>query len=208
MSIAYRLVTPSGWDRIPLDQRAERAVARIVERQFRGIDDAPHLKAELRQGLVDQARQAAEVGGREMFLSSVMVGPMPLQSTLLVTELDGDPALDDTEVLGEVALLLHDADVESVRVAEHPAGRALRRVRIEPAASAETHDTLVVEWYLVAPGGASVVLLTFSTLLLPIREAFETLFDVVAASVRWRSPVASSGAGSDRPRAPASDIRS
>ncbi|GAA4109858.1 hypothetical protein GCM10022215_04600 [Nocardioides fonticola] len=190
MSPRYRLLAPEGWDRIPLDERAERAVNRIVERQFRGIDDAPHLRAELRGSLLDQVRQAAEVGGREMFLSSVMVGPMPLQSTLLVTELDGDPAVDDSEVLGELALLLReDAGVESARVAEHPAGRAQRRVRIEPAASAESHDTLVVEWYLVAPGGASIVLLTFSTFLLPIREAFETLFDVVASSVRWRSAV-------------------
>lgn len=199
VSVAYRLLAPEGWDRIPLDDRTERAVARILDRQFRGIDDAPHVRAELREALLTQASEAAAVGGREMFVSSLMVGPLPLQSTLLVSELAGDPAVDDDEVLAELAVLLREdgVGVESCVLAEHPAGRALRRVRVEATAEAADHDTLVIEWYLVAPGGDTIVLLTFSTLLLPIREAFEALFDAVAVSLRWRARVDAARSGEE-----------
>ena len=43
----YRLVAPDDWFAVGLEpDQMERSVAALVKRQFAGIDNAPHLKAQ------------------------------------------------------------------------------------------------------------------------------------------------------------------
>lgn len=58
--------------------RRERAVAALVERQFRGADNVPHLKAQARQELLTRTEAAYAAGGLEMFLSLQQVAGIPL----------------------------------------------------------------------------------------------------------------------------------
>jgi hypothetical protein len=46
--------------------RRERSVAALVKRQFAGIDNAPHLKAQAREQLLAQTLAAQAAGGLEM----------------------------------------------------------------------------------------------------------------------------------------------
>jgi hypothetical protein len=76
----YKLVVPDGWFSVELEAgRLERAVARLVDRQFAGIDNAPHLKAQARQELVARGEAARKSGGVEMFLSLMQVGGLALR---------------------------------------------------------------------------------------------------------------------------------
>ena len=60
----YRLVIPDGWFAVDLEPgRMERSVAALVKRQFAGIDNAPHLRAQAGRQLLAQARAAQAAGG-------------------------------------------------------------------------------------------------------------------------------------------------
>ncbi|MGH3244927.1 MAG: hypothetical protein ACRDOI_01730, partial [Trebonia sp.] len=66
----YRMIVPDGWFGIDLPPgRRERSVRTLLDRQFAGIDNAPQLKAQARQELLDRAKAAHAAGGLEMFLS-------------------------------------------------------------------------------------------------------------------------------------------
>jgi len=81
----YRLVVPDGWFAIDLEPgRRERSVAALVKRQFAGIDNAPHLKAQAREQLLAQTLAAQAAGGLEMFLSLDPVAGIPLAASLVI----------------------------------------------------------------------------------------------------------------------------
>ena len=81
----YRLVAPDDWFAVDLEpDRMERSVAALVKRQFAGIDNAPHLKAQARQQLLAQTRAAQEAGGLEMFLSLQQVAGVPIAASLVI----------------------------------------------------------------------------------------------------------------------------
>ena len=72
----YRLMVPEGWFRIDLEPGTrEKSVAALAERQFRGVDNAPHLKQEARQRLLRTAQDAFRNGG-----SSCMSRCRPLRA--------------------------------------------------------------------------------------------------------------------------------
>ena len=81
----YRLVVPDGWFAVDLEPgRMERSVAALVKRQFAGIDNAPHLKAQARQQLLAQTQAAQAAGGLEMFLSLQQVAGVPIAASLVI----------------------------------------------------------------------------------------------------------------------------
>ncbi|MFE4409915.1 hypothetical protein [Streptomyces sp. NPDC056821] len=82
----YRLLLPEGWFRILLEpEQGDKAIDALVERQFHGIDNAPHLKEELRRDLRHRAAKAHRSGGIELYLSLQEVGPFNIPASLLVT---------------------------------------------------------------------------------------------------------------------------
>lgn len=189
----YTLVVPDDWFSIVLDpERTERDIARLVNRQFAGIDNAPHLKAQARRDLADQAAAARQAGGVEMFLSLTEIAGVPVAGSL-TTYLVPPPA-DGTSVDDLAAALAGDG--QQVTVADLPAGRAVRIVRdadpppqyIEdgaPSGSASPLGSREVQVLIPVPGGQAWLLLAFAAPLPPLASAMTGLFDAVSQTLRW-----------------------
>jgi hypothetical protein len=200
----YKLVVPDGWFSVELEAgRLERAVARLVDRQFSGIDNAPHLKAQARQELVARGEAARESGGVEMFLSLMRVGGLPIAASLttyLVPSGAGQAGPDDL-----ARALARDGD--EITVVDLPAGRAVRIVRDsappeewteratpggdapDPAVAQDLAQALVsreVQVFVPVPGdGRAWLLLAFAAPLGPLAPAMSKLFDAISQTLRW-----------------------
>ncbi|MBU6531916.1 hypothetical protein ACFUIW_24120 [Streptomyces sp. NPDC057245] len=198
----YRLLLPEGWFRILLDpDQRERSVDALVERQFRGIDNAPHLKEELRGDLRRRAAKAHRSGGIELYLSLQAVGPFTIPASLLITlaplrHAEPLPPEDLARALAEDA---GDGDAETpapeIGVEHLAAGTAVRvrRLARQPGGNGpdrpdDPHGpnaSVSVEYHLPVPGTTAYLLLTFSTPLEPIADAMAGLFDAIAGSLTW-----------------------
>ncbi|MEU5597009.1 hypothetical protein [Streptomyces sp. NPDC020298] len=193
----YRLLLPDGWFRIVLDpsEERERSIDALVERQFEGIDNAPHLKDDLRKDLRRRSAKAARSGGIELYLSLQQVGPFTIPASLLVTLAPlQHPGPLPAQALAEA--LAADGGEATVSIEELPAGEAVRvrrlttqpkpeRERDTDAAPNGSHRSLSVEYHVPVPGTTAFLLLTFSTPLEPIADAMAELFDAVAGSLTW-----------------------
>ncbi|MFF4401428.1 hypothetical protein [Streptomyces sp. NPDC001480] len=191
----YRLLLPDGWFRIVLDpsEERERSIDALVERQFDGMDNAPHLKDDLRKDLRRRSAKAARSGGIELYLSLQQVGPFTIPASLLVTLAPLQrPGPLPAQALAEA--LEADGGEATVTIEELPSGEAVRVRRLttqpEPerdaaAAPNRPHRSLSVEYHVPVPGTTAFLLLTFSTPLEPIADAMAELFDAVAGSLTW-----------------------
>jgi hypothetical protein len=192
--IGYRLVLPEGWWSIDLEPgRRERQVAALVEHQWRGVDDAPHLKAEARARIGRLAADAAAAGGLQLFLSVGAVAGIPLSASLLVT---GVPVTGPEELraLGEAAATAG----RDVSWPQLPAGSGLRTGwRQPPGAIGDPSPdddldaglaTTCIDLHVPVPGAQRVLLLQFRTQLEPLADALVELFDAVATTLRWTAP--------------------
>jgi hypothetical protein len=183
----YRLVVPAGWWAIDLDPAVrDRSVAALVDHQWRGVDDAPHLKAEARATLGRQAAEAADAGGVQLFLSVGRLAGVPLSASLLVCSLP----LDSPAELTEVAERNRGAGRE-VGHLELPAGTALRTAWREPGAGNGAEPmpaTTCVDLHLPVPGASRVLLLSFRTPMEPLAEVLVELFEAVAGTLQWTQP--------------------
>ncbi|MEU3237603.1 hypothetical protein ACFYNH_20535 [Streptomyces anthocyanicus] len=200
----YRLLLPEGWFRILLDpDQRDDSIDALVERQFRGIDNAPHLKEELRGDLRRRAAKAYRGGGIELYLSLQAAGPLTIPASLLVTlaplrHAEPLPPEDLARVLAEDAEATEagsgnaGAPVPEIAVEELTAGTAVRVRRLTrqpgengPDAPHAAHASVSVEYHLPVPGTTAYLLLTFSTPLEPIADAMAGLFDAIAGSLTW-----------------------
>lgn len=180
------VVVPEDWWRIDLSsaEEATLAVDRLVQRQFRGIDDQPVLRRQARAELVEAARQAAGSGGLMMWVSHQLVAGYPLSASLVVSEM---PTAGPDGIAGLAERLQDMGEVDTARA---PAGPVLRRRTKGDAAASERlgapEPSLLVDYWLEAPD-RSVLLLAFSTPLAPFGDAMVELFDAVVTSVRFGS---------------------
>lgn len=189
----YRLLLPDGWFRVlldPPDQR-DKSIDALVERQFEGIDNAPHLKDDLRRDLRRRSAKAARSGGIELYLSLQQVGPFTVPASLLVTLAPlQHPGPLPAQALAEA--LAADGEAEA-SVEDLPSGEAVRvrRLTVQPepdtdaAAPNGSHRSVSVEYHVPVPGTTAFLLLTFSTPLEPIADAMAELFDAIAGSLTW-----------------------
>lgn len=186
----YRLALPEGWFRIPLEPAARQAsVEALVERQFKGLDDAPHLKRQAREELLARAVEAERNGGIELYISLQQAGPLTIPASLLVT-LATPPRPGGVSVT-ELANYLQENGPQERQVAtgKLPAGAAVRvRERTVPAEddpSGNFLPTTTLDYYVRIPESDAYLLLTFSTPLDPLADALVELFDAVAGSLAW-----------------------
>lgn len=189
------VVVPGDWWLVPLvdAESRRRAVRGLVDRQFQGVDDQPHLKADLRQRLSVSAGEAAGANGRLMAVSIGQVGGIPLSATLTTYWIPlGAPAgsshLEDlTTNLVDI-----DAGADGVRYdkAELGAGPALRRVRRQtsddPALTEEPTELVIVDYWIEVPDRGGLAQLTFSTPMVWWEEPMLALFDAIAATAHWQ----------------------
>ncbi|WP_194912031.1 hypothetical protein [Catenulispora rubra] len=184
----YRLMIPSqGWTRIALDPEVwPRRIQVMVDKKFRGIDNAPHLKAEMRGDLERRCQEAWEKGGIELYLGSMDVVGVPVSASLLVT-LIPRPAGQARATLEQMALGLA-AEGRDARVTELPAGKALVQTYKTPprpgygSTFPDTHHDVLFD----VPHTASQLLLSFSTPVEPLAEAMVELFESMALSFVWK----------------------
>lgn len=203
----YRLVTPKDWVRIPLETGPrERAIGALVDRQFAGQDHLPHLRRGVAEELETQARAAHEAAGVEMYVSAMVLGPVPVTVSLVVSLVPGPESgrvLDEEalEVLAEELVVEpEDADgrrrVEGADVRRLPGvGPALRSTSTTtvPAAPEQVEgfdtgafDTFGVDWFVPVPHGTGeLLLLSYSSPMMPLRESLEGLCDTVTATLVW-----------------------
>lgn len=194
----YQLLLPEGWFRVHIaPERREQSVDALVERQFKGIDDAPQIKAQVRQEMIGQATKAFEEGGIELYLSLQQAGPFTVPASLLVA-LGLPPRGGRLPSLNNLAdgLAAEGKDSRKVSVVELAAGPALRvREEYDPArdgaaVKAETGTdyalpSVTLDYQVQIPRAEAILLLTFSTPLVQIADAMVDLFDAVAGSLTW-----------------------
>ena len=179
----YRLVLPEGWWAIDLDAaRAEANVSALVEHQWRGVDDAPHLKAEARASLLRQAQDAARAGGLQLYLSVGTVGGIPLSASLLVSSVPlGSP--DELTDLAEEAR----GQGRTVTQADLAPGAALRSLWRQPPRDDDPSGlvTTCLDVHVAVPYAPRVLLLQFRTPVEPLAEVLVEVFDAITGTLRW-----------------------
>ncbi|WP_329275813.1 hypothetical protein [Streptomyces sp. NBC_01451] len=194
----YRLLLPEGWFRVDITpERREQSVDALVERQFKGIDNAPQIKAQVRQEMLGQAARAFDEGGIELYLSLQQAGPFTVPASLLIA-LGLPPQGGHLPALHDIAdrLAAEEKDSREVSVVELAAGTALRvreeydPARDRPPVGAEKEAELALpsvtlDYQVQVPGAEAILILTFSTPLVQIADAMVDLFDAVAGSLSW-----------------------
>ncbi|MDJ0464423.1 hypothetical protein [Streptomyces sp. H27-C3] len=185
----YSLVVPDGWFQLALapDVRDSGIVA-LADQQFRGVDNAPHIKKQLMRDLQKKTKEAYKAGGVELYLSTLTIGSLPLASSLLVSIPSPEefPRCSDPHELAEHL----DHDVGDVRVVELAvAGWAVRqRLREAPDPAAQMGNSLpttTLTYYCPIPASTYWLMLNFSTPLEPLADRMVELFDVVAGTLHW-----------------------
>ncbi|MGW1216238.1 hypothetical protein ACWD5F_42065 [Streptomyces sp. NPDC002499] len=192
----YQLLLPDGWFRVRIDPDGrERSVDALVDRQFEGVDNAPHLKRQARESLRAQAVAAYRDGGIELYLSLQQAGPLTIPASLLITLVPPVPGGSLPTAPDLAARLSADGDGE-VSVVELPAGTAVRVRRTTggpdrsaptgaPGSPDEALASITLDYQLPVPATDAHLLLTFSTPLIQIGDAMVELFDAVAGSLTW-----------------------
>ncbi|MEU8978901.1 hypothetical protein [Streptomyces sp. NPDC048309] len=196
----YNLITPEGWFQIPLNpEERDRSISALAERQFNGLDNAPLLKSEFMRDLQKKARDSYALGGTELYLSTLTIGPVPLASSLLISVPAPDewPSISDVDEMSEH--LADRASQNSSHKAEGGyeltvvelavAGRAVRQRRREAAdptaQMGNTLPTTTLTYYVPIPASALWLLMNFSTPVDPLADQIVELFDVVAGTLHW-----------------------
>ncbi|MFJ8198003.1 hypothetical protein [Streptomyces sp. NPDC096152] len=189
----YKVVVPDGWFQLSLDpDDRDRGIVALADVTFRGVDNAPHLKQQFMRDLQRRAKDAYRVGGTELYLSTMTVGPVPLASSLLISV----PAPDEwpqTSDADELAEHLAGQDLgengELGVVALEAAGKAVRH-RCREAADPDTQmgntlPTTNLTYYVPIPATTRWLLLNFSTPVDPLADRMVELFDTVAGTLHW-----------------------
>ena len=177
----YRLTVPDGWFPVDLEPgRRERSVAALVKRQFAGINNAPHLKAEARQQLLAQTQAAQAAGGLEMFLSLQQVAGVPIAASLVIFLVP--PPGTHWVTVADLARSL-TGDERRVTVVDLPAGQAVRALGRRSSLDGQGSATLEV--FVPVPHNGEWLLLSFATPVSPLVPALIKLFDAICTTLRW-----------------------
>jgi hypothetical protein len=193
---AMSVVLPSSWKVIDLDPSTrERSIDRLVRQAIGTADQLALYRrwaiAAYRRMVADAADAGAffaatyaeEVAGHPlaasllMFLGTLPEGPGGGQITLDQMMIDlGDPALGEETV-------------DPPREVELSTGKAVRsrcRVEAEVPDSGGEATVDVTRFFVPIPEDDRLLVMAFSTPILPVSDALADLFDRVAQAVRWR----------------------
>ncbi|MDQ0599808.1 hypothetical protein QF037_004153 [Streptomyces canus] len=190
----YNVVVPDGWFQLSLDpEERDRSIIALAELTFRGQDNAPLLKKQFMQDLQRKAKDAYQVGGTELYLSTMAVGPVPLASSLLISVPGPDewPETSDAEALAEHLADRSRGNNGEIGVVDLAvAGKAVRQRRREIADPARqlgnTLPTTTLTYYVPIPTTTRWLLLNFSTPIDQLADQMVELFDTVAGTLHWK----------------------
>jgi hypothetical protein len=190
----YNVVVPDGWFQLSLDpEQRDRGIIALAELTFRGQDNAPLLKKQFMEDLQRKAKDAYQVGGTELYLSTMAVGPVPLASSLLISVPGPDewPETSDAEALAEHLADRSRGNNGEIGVVDLAvAGKAVRQRRREVADPARqlgnTLPTTTLTYYVPIPTTTRWLLLNFSTPIDQLADQMVELFDTVAGTLHWK----------------------
>jgi len=178
---SYRLVVPDEWFVIDLEPgRRERSISALVARQFAGIDNAPHIKAQARQETLAKAEAAYAAGGLEMFMSMQQIAGIPIAASLVTFAVP--PSSTGPAAAEDLAATLAGEE-RQVTVVDLPAGRSVRMLR--RSGSDDEPGSATLEVFAPVPGSGSWLLLSFAAPIGPLVPALTKLFDAICMTLRW-----------------------
>jgi hypothetical protein len=181
----FAVELPPGWVRLPVDERSDAEIARVVAPRFPALPPREREAARrlVRRDLAESVRAAAAVGGLDVLLCVDPAHGRPVAATCTFTYVPapngGAPSAADL-----LPLLAPDA-ARDVTTSLAPAGggTAVRRRYHREAESGgvSTH----VEYVVAMPGSGAHLLVSFSTAAGPDADALVVVFDEIASSLRW-----------------------
>jgi hypothetical protein len=194
----FRFHLPADWVRISLDDKAEQAVVRIVDRQLDKFSAAQRdgMRHALVRQLSSAVADARTAGGIDLIVGLGTSRGLPIGGSCLVLPIDIASStvaglLDELQADGAQTTMLTIGGGSAVR-------RRTRTVhRIEDAASRqEIEDALApvpvvdgartqVDYFVPLPPGAQFLLFSFGTVIDPIADAMVDLFDAIMSTLRW-----------------------
>lgn len=189
----YTLIVPGGWFQIDLDpEERDPAIMALAGQQFSGIDNAPLLRERLMRDLQRKAKKAYKEGGVEFYLSTLVIGGVPLPSSLLVN-ISLDEPWSKCSTAHELAALIGEVksdDEGDVRVVALSAAGDAVRIWRKGSADPEkymgsTLPTTTVIYRVPIPASTRWLSLTFSTPAEPLSRQMTELFDAVADTLQW-----------------------
>lgn len=179
------LVLPADWHVVDLTDDASRhaGVTALVDRQLPRRDDLASVRRRLQRDVEEQSRRAAQAGGRFSAYMLDSAGPVPLPAVLTAYRTPGALRTDDDLRALAATLTERLGPDGTVDAGAGPLGPVLRAVALRPTPEDEDRpDLLVCDYWSDPDDGAGLLLLSFSTPLVPLREAVLELFDTVAGS--------------------------
>ncbi|WP_148234383.1 hypothetical protein [Cellulomonas flavigena] len=176
---------PADWHVVDLATDATRhaGVTALVDAQLPRRDDVATVRRRLRRDVEEQSRRAAQAGGRFSAYMLDVVGPVPLPAVITAYRTPGALATDDDLRALADTLTARLGPAGTVDAGAGPLGPVLRAVSQRPAADEHGPDLLVGEYWSDPDDGDGLLLLSFSTPLVGLRDAVLELFDTVAGSV-------------------------
>jgi hypothetical protein len=173
----YQLTVPEGWARVDLQPGVrEPALARLVDRQFRSVNNAAHLKRQAREQFLRVAQYAYGNGGLELYVSLQTAAGLPLPASLVVT-LTPPHEKETLRVPPDRLARELAAGGGRVTLIELPAGPGVRvRRRVEAT---------MLDIHVAVPESGAYLILSFSTPLDQLADAMVDLFDSIANTLRW-----------------------
>ncbi|MFF2631514.1 hypothetical protein ACFVR6_01385 [Microbacterium sp. NPDC058021] len=168
--VSYRLVLPPGWLLLPVRDRSDAELRRLITDQYAHLprDSAGPYIGRLADAVIDGARQARELDVIDILLPLGTPWRAPV-STSIAVAVGRDSAVPEGEVVETAA-------GEAWRLLLERPGQALRRVeyvwRVPDAA-----DTLLVASFSIVGDDDPE--------LQPIVDALTGLCDAILSTVRW-----------------------
>lgn len=198
-----RLALPGTWGRVDLDspEAIASSIRKLVSRLAGRADKAASFRAELRAQFSRLADKAAAGGASEIYFAIEVVPGLPLPASLTVFWPDevitgSVPTRPATviELVQEALVSSPEAKGYQDLLVEELAGTVtLRRTKVlENPETVElpAHETLLVDYWLAVPGTQRVVLLTFSSTLLKVKESLLELFRATVGAIHWEQTTA------------------
>lgn len=179
------VVLPADWHVVDLSDDATRHadVTALVDRQVPRRDDLAAVRRRLRREVEESSRRAAQAGGRFSAYMLTAVGPVPLPAVLTAYRTPGSLAADEDLDALATTLAQRLGAAGAVDAGDGPLGPVLRAVTVRTASTDASTDLLVSDYWSDPDDGDGLLLLSFSTPLVPLRDVMLELFDTIAGSV-------------------------
>jgi len=192
------------WWSIPVNdpEETDRAIRRIVEDAAGRSDELATLRRLTRERLSETVADARRIEAEHLYLAREISPGLPLSASLAVYRPALDPLPEDVAASPKLArafvkAALAEADgpgagIEA-RELDLGSGAVLRRSWIVERTLQEGADpvrSLRADYWMPIPGTRGFLLLSFTSLFVPLADKLLEFFDAVVGTVRWRDRAA------------------